>query len=172
MGAETVTPTETKCFLDLLSQAPKGPRLELGVFKGATLGLMKHDGLLYGVDSFEGMPEPTERDIIDGWNPYPKGRLAASIRPMGDAILVKGWVPEILSTLPNIQWAFVHLDMDQYDSTYSALEWLSTRMLPKGIICCDDYFPTRDRLAGGAINEYAKKRPLTGYIERKAWWIC
>ena len=146
--------------------------MELGVYKGETLRLMEHDGLLYGVDSFEGMPQESERDIHHGYNQYPKGRFATPMFSTQKATLVKGWVPEILSSLPDVQWAFVHVDMDQYDSTYAALEWLFPRMMSGGIICCDDYVPNRHYLAGGAINAHSQHRPLTGAIAEKAWWVC
>lgn len=166
-----MTPGETLCFKRLLAKAPAGPRLELGVYRGGALQLMRHAGELYGVDSFEGMPEPSERDVKDGWNPYPKGRLAAAAPRVSGATLIKGWIPQALDKLPDRPWAFVHVDLDQYDSTLSALQWLFIRMAPRGILCCDDWFADRDWLAGGAINQQALQRPLTGTCERKAWWV-
>jgi len=72
---------EMKMFRRLLSIAPSGDRIEFGVLHGATLTLMcAHPGKTYGVDSFEGMAEPTEFDLFpDGRNQYPKGRLAVSM---------------------------------------------------------------------------------------------
>lgn len=165
-----MTTEELACFMDLLGQAPSGPRIEFGVFRGKTLQLMRHSGLLMGVDSFEGMPQHTERDEKDGWIPYPKGRLASAPPKVPGATLVKGWVPDILKYLPVGPYAFAHLDMDQYDSTLAALEWLYPKMLSGGIIVCDDWFKDRDWLAGGAINLFAERVPMTGYAGRKAWF--
>lgn len=169
-----MTKEERACFVGLLRSAPKGPRIEFGVFKGATLNLMvsegKHAGPTYGVDSFQGMAEPSELDIKDGWNPYPKGRLLAAPPYIPDTTIIKGFVPKVLEICPGGPFAFAHVDMDQYWPTWHALTWLFTRMLPGGIICCDDYFTERDWLAAGAINELAQNRPLTGIVGRKAWW--
>ena len=161
----------------MLALAPAGPRIEFGVFRGATLAeISRHVGRTIGVDTFEGMPEPTERDIKDGWNPYPKGRLSAPMalaaRTAPKAELIRGYVPEVLSEISATGFGFAHLDMDQYDSTMAALEWVWPRMASGGIVYCDDWFADRDWLAGGAINEFARKVwPMTGTAGRKAWWI-
>jgi O-methyltransferase len=176
-----MSPKERECFANLIIAAPKGPRIELGVFRGATLALMMHhDDYTYGVDTFEGMPPPSpERDIKDGVNPYPTGRLKAKLVSIAQTIrdhprvqLIQGTVPEILPHIPDNKFAFAHVDMDQYDSTFAALEWLWPRMITGGIICCDDWFSDRDWLAAGAINQFARETvPLSGYVARKAWFI-
>lgn len=161
----------------LLDLASAGPRIEFGVFRGATLlEISNHIGRTIGVDTFEGMPDPTLRDMKDGWNPYPKGRLSA---PMAIAAakapkaeLVRGLVPEILSSIEVAGFGFAHLDMDHFDSTLAALRWVWPRMVSGGVICCDDWFHDHDWLAAGAINAFAlDARPLTGTEGRKAWWI-
>ena len=176
-----MTDKERACFLSLVAQAPRGPRVEFGVFRGATLALMmEHDDWTYGVDTFEGMPPSNpERDVKDGWNPYPAGRLKAGLDSLSTHIrkhplvhLIRGTVPDILPHVPDKLYAFAHVDMDQFDSTLAALEWLWPRMLPSGIVCCDDWFADRDWLAGGAINRFAATvAPMTGHVERKAWFI-
>ena len=174
-----MTLTELNCFMGLLRTAPEGTRIEFGVYRGATLRLIaQHNGATLGIDSFEGMPAPTVRDVKEGWNPYPKGRLSsdyAAVKAEFDkyhsVMILKGWVPEILKSLGDARFAFAHVDLDQYDSTLGTLQWLSTRMIDGGIICCDDYFADRDWLAGGAINEFIRTvRPLSGAHGRKAWF--
>lgn len=173
MGGADMTRQELQCFDGLLAQAPAGPRIEFGVFHGDALRRMAaHEGETIGVDSFEGMPEPTERDIKDGWNPYPRGRLKADPPNVPGARMVRGWVPEVLDDLPDGPYAFAHVDMDQYDSTLAALQWLRPRMMPGGVLCCDDWFADRDWLAAGAINAVARSWPLTGTVGRKAWWVA
>ena len=169
-----MNPLERACFEQLLTQAPPGPRIELGVFRGATLRLIaNHPGATYGVDSFKGMSAPTAHDIKDGWNPYPKGRLAAPMTAIPGATLIQGWVPAVLEHCPAGPYAFAHIDLDQYAPTAAALAWLWTRMAPGGILCCDDWFADRDWLAAGAINAWAAMtRPLDGTVGRKAWWVA
>lgn len=172
-----MTPAELDIFKHLLKRAPFGSAIEFGVFRGATLriiaGQFPH---CIGVDSFAGMPPPNAaRDIKDGWNPYPTGRLAAGMQDAHAAAprasLIRGFVPDVLVQIPDEKFAFAHVDLDQYDSTLAVLQWLDTRMVEGGVVVCDDYFPDRDWLAGGAINEFAKTRPLSGYVGRKAWFI-
>jgi O-methyltransferase len=168
-----MNPDELRAFDTLLAQAPAGARIEFGVFHGDALRRMAaHDGETIGVDSFEGMPEPTERDIRGDWIPYPRGRLKADPPDVPGARLVRGWVPDVLAELPDGPYAFAHVDMDQYDSTLAALQWLRPRMVPNGIVCCDDWFADRDWLAAGAINALARDWPLTGTAGRKAWWVA
>lgn len=163
-------------FRGLLSAAPVGPRMEIGVLRGSTLAMIAaHSGETYGVDSFEGMAEPGERDIVNGINNYPKGRFATPVsivqQAVPSAILIKGFVPEILSNVPDGPFAFVHLDLDHYGPTNAALEWLFPRMMAGGILLCDDWFDGQDFLAAGALNEVAIERPLSGTNGRKAWWV-
>ncbi|MGO8241334.1 TylF/MycF/NovP-related O-methyltransferase [Rhizobium ruizarguesonis] len=178
LGGRLVTPQEHAAFVRLLKQCPDGPRIELGVFRGATLGLIaKHPGITIGVDSFAGMAAPGKRDTKDGWTPYPLGRLSAPMRDAQRAApkarLLKGFVPDILPAITESGFAFAHLDMDQYGPTLAALQWVWGRMAPGGVICCDDWFADRDWLAAGAINDFAAgigRTPDTA--GRKAWWIA
>jgi len=167
-------------FHDLIALAPAGDRIELGVCRGDSLRFIAaHPGLTFGVDSFEGMGDPTPRDIMpDGRNPYPRGRLREPLAkiaakfPNPKIRLVKGWVPDVLQeTLLARPYAFAHVDLDHYTPTVAALDWLWGRMLPGGVLVCDDWFEGKDYLAAGAINERAKVRPFAGTIERKAYWI-
>lgn len=163
-------------FLGLLAAAPAGPRIEIGVLSGRTLALIaRHADVTYGVDSFEGMGDPTERDIVNGINNYPRGRLAVPIEAVRvnvpTAVLIKGFVPAVLKEVPDGPFAFAHLDVDHYEPTKAALAWLSTRMMPGGVLLCDDWFLDQPYLAAGAINEFAQSRPFTGTDGRKAWWV-
>ncbi len=155
---------------DLLAQVPPGPRIEFGVLHGGTLALMvQHDGPTYGVDSFEGFREPGP---LDGTQ-YPKGRFKVSPEQVNapGAVLIKGWVPDVLPELPQGPFAFAHIDMDHYEPTVAALVWIWDRMLPGGIICGDDYFPNRPLLAARALEEWANVHPPAGTQWRKIWWV-
>lgn len=161
-------------FIALLAGAPSGPRIEFGVFMGETLALIAdHPGETYGVDSFEGMAAETPRDVLNGHSHYPKGRFAVppdhARANAPRAHLIQGFVPDILPNVPAGPYAFAHLDMDQYAPTKAALQWIFPRMVPGGIVCCDDWFAGRQELAAGAINEI--DRPFAGTSGRKAWWI-
>lgn len=150
-----------------LALAPEGPRLELGVFRGASLRVIsRHSGITVGFDSFEGMPQPYGRDDYPG-NPYPKGRLKADIssvnlnamQPETQRIkLVKGWVPKDLPRLEAIEdrWAFVNVDLDHLETSLAAFFWAWDRLLPGGVLCSHDYVPSNGRkLAYGAITDFS-----------------
>ena len=173
-----MTPEELALFKQLLSECPEGPRIEFGVLRGATLKVMaKHSGFTIGVDSFEGMGHPGERDIVHGVNAYPKGRLSVSLSTVSRNVpssvrLFKGFVPDILGYIPDLKFAFAHLDMDHYKPTLEALRWIWGRMLKGGIICCDDWFANSPWLAAGAIHDFSlevDQRLKT--FQRKAWWV-
>lgn len=161
-----------------LAEAPAGARIEFGVFKGATLAeIAKHGGKTIGVDSFEGMAEPTERDMFKGGQPYPKGRLAAGMeyarRVAPKAVLVRGFVPDVLSEITDTGFAFAHLDMDQFAPTLAVLDWIAPRMVPGGVVVCDDWFAGRNVLAAGAINQFAAGRGIAlKAAGRMAWFKC
>lgn len=160
----------------ILAMCPNGPRIEFGVFRGATLEkIANHDGVTIGVDTFEGMGAPGRRDTIDGRSPYPKGRLAAPIEGAASLVprarLIKGHVPEVLSEICCDGFGFAHIDMDHYLPTIRALEWVWPRMAPNGIVCCDDWFVGRTQLASGAIAEFAASHELEIMADgRRAFW--
>lgn len=159
----------------LLALAPAGPRIEMGVFRGATLAVIsQHSGETIGVDSFAGMAEPTDRDMPDDKNPYPKGRLACSMdnvaRAVPSARLIRGYVPAVLADVPDQLYAFARLDMDHYEPTKAALDWLWPRMMIGGVLSCDDYFAGNYFLASGAINEFCDTHPIIGHEGREAWF--
>lgn len=166
----------SRTLREVLAQAPRGPRIEFGVHRGATLAIIaEHEGLTVGVDSFEGMAEPGPFDYREGRCHYPRGRLKAPIEIAAARVprarLVRGWVPEVLADLPDGPWAFAHVDLDHYEPTLATLQWLWPRMMRGGIICCDDFFPGRDWLAARAINQVARVHALSGAEGRKGWWV-
>jgi len=159
-----------------LAEAPPGPRVEFGVFRGECLReIARHDGPTIGVDSFAGMAEPTARDIVNGRQPYPKGRLAAPMaaaaRAAPNALLIKGFVPEVLRQILNSDFSFAHVDLDHYAPTRAALDWLADRMCPGGLIVCDDWFAGQTQLAAGAINEFAAERGLDLQTKGPMAWM-
>lgn len=147
------------------------------MFKGDTLALLaEHPGLTIGVDSFVGMPKPSDDDLLHGTHYYPEGKLAAGMeyaqKAAPTAALIKGFVPEVLVHVRVTEFAFAHVDMDQFHSTLEALHWLWPRMMVGGILCCDDWFENRTKLAAGAIALFgrAMNNPPQTYL-RKAWWV-
>jgi O-methyltransferase len=50
----------------------------------------------------------------------------------------RGWFPQVLPPDP-IRYRFAHVDMDTYQSTIAALDYLLPRMVPGGVVVFDDY---------------------------------
>ena len=141
-----------------------GDIAELGVWHGTTFmpmaELAKQDGrVIHAVDSFEGMAAGTQ---LDGGE-YREGALGVggstvfrhlAIGYGGTIEIHEGFVPDILSELDSTQFAFVHLDLDQYLPTLEALRYLWPRMSVGGVLCCHDWWPDKDVLASGAMKTW------------------
>ncbi len=119
-----------------------GGYLEFGVFAGETINLLSStlpDKIIYGFDSFEGLPE-TWRDGFDTATFDREGVLPqvnANVR------LVKGWfnetLPEFVKAHPE-QCAFIHIDCDLYSSTKIVLDTLKNQIGAGTVIAFDEYF--------------------------------
>ena len=126
-----------------LELAPKhGLVLEFGVWKGLwinRIATMAGERLVYGFDSFEGLPEP--------WCVYEPGYLKVDSLPAvrANVQLVKGWfhdtLPKFLAEHPE-PVAFVHVDCDLYSSTKTVLDHLRPRLQRGTVLILDDFFMT------------------------------
>jgi len=147
----------------LATLALPGARVECGVYRGATALLLAHawrsrrpdfrGNDLYLIDSFVGTSASGEHDLIpvrgaDGGTRHePFFRVASAdisaelVRGFfGDfpqALVCAGWIPQVFVTLPERDWAFVHLDVTLYEPTRAALEYFYPRLNPGGVIVCD-----------------------------------
>lgn len=146
-----------------------GAFVECGVWKGgsamvAALGfqeLGQHDRDLYLYDTYEGMSEPTARDVsfkdqaphrewhkIRGTdsNIFCANSLADATASLGTTgyspqrlHFVKGKVEDTIpATVPDAI-AILRLDTDWYESTRHELEHLYPRLVPGGVLIIDDY---------------------------------
>jgi lipopolysaccharide biosynthesis glycosyltransferase len=139
--------------------------IECGVAKGGCLALMSYtagnNNKIYGFDSFEGMPDITEKDIGD----YNKSNIYGGFGSVGDNLsggienvyntfkilnidmknttLIKGFFKDTLNIQENIDSieniGVLRLDGDWYESTRICLEKLYDKVVVGGIIIIDDY---------------------------------
>lgn len=141
-----------------------GLQAECGVFNGCSAlacclarraAEPEFDGAgFHLVDSFEGLSNPTDKDWFEpetaaaGGAPplWPRNGFKSdvdAVRPVFAGFpgvsIRKGWIPEVLDRLPNEQWSFVHIDVDLYGPTRSCLEYFLPRLVPGGVVVCDDY---------------------------------
>lgn len=103
----------------------------------------------YIVDSFEGLSEPTGPDGEFSVKRHAEGaftetsveRVRRTLADFPRVSLHKGWIPDVLRSLPELVFRFVHLDVDLYEPTLAMLRFCYPRMPVGGVILIDDYGP-------------------------------
>ena len=155
---------------DALARKVPGCLVECGVWRGGSAAVMglaaRHAGerrLLHLFDSFEGLPEPDERDgakAISYSHGKSGGALAsihqceAGLAEVQDVILRKVRLPEDLvifhrgwfqDTIPADAKSLgpisvLRLDGDWYESTAICLKHLYPLLSPGGVLILDDYY--------------------------------
>ena len=134
--------------------------VECGVAKGGCLALMAHIGgetnRIYGFDSFEGMPNITEKDLDNHNNPkvYVGNNLSGGIENvyktfktlninMKNVNLIKGFFKDTMNVQENIEnigeICVLRLDGDWYESNMICFDKLYDKVIVGGIIIIDDY---------------------------------
>jgi len=157
-----------------------GAVMECGTYRGGTLLGMAHvltrrgiDARLYGLDSFEGFPEPTAEDALDDGKLHPdvhKGGLGdvsyedlmQRIRRLGYAdriTILKGFFEDTLPSLDKERFSLVHIDCDLYGSYLTCLEFGYPRTLAGGYMVFDDYGSPVYKGADRAVNEFLAGKP-------------
>jgi hypothetical protein len=53
--------------------------------------------------------------------------------------IYESWIPDKFDEIKNLKFQFVHIDVDLYNPTYESLKFFYPRLVPGGIIVCDDY---------------------------------
>lgn len=122
--------------------------LEFGVFSGSSINriaaVAPNDKLVYGFDSFEGLPEEWDRGRQGWWSQKGsfsrEGKLPA-VKP--NVRLIKGWfdntlVPFLAETPGDI--SFLHIDCDLYSSTKTVLDAVGPRLADRCVIVFDEIF--------------------------------
>ena len=131
-----------KLFDAILKDTAKvGLWLEFGVYRGETLNYIASyaPAVIYGFDSFEGLPE-FWRDGFD------KGAFGINEMPEASqkARLVKGWfddtLPEFIANHSGEEISFIHVDCDLYSSTKTIFNLCEDKIKPGTIIVFDEYF--------------------------------
>jgi hypothetical protein len=140
-----------------------GAFAEVGVYQGGSAKLIseaKGDKVFHLFDTFEGLPGATEADrgihrqqqyacSLDSVQTYLDG--------YENLFFHKGLFPESAAGLEEPAYAFVHIDVDLYESTRGCLEYFYSRLSPGGILLSHDY----SMLAGvrKAFGEFFADKP-------------
>ena len=139
-----------------------GDFAEVGVFRGATAKLIceaKGSKNLILFDTFTGLPSPSALD-----HRYTQNNFQGSLRFVQNYLkkynnvqIIKGVFPMSAEFIKDHSFAFVHLDVDLYQSTLDCLKFFYPRMVRGGIILTHDY--NFDAGVTRAINEFFMDKP-------------
>ena len=164
-------------LLNLVGHLP-GAYVECGVYRGATAYWLceaarreqKNGGhrAVHLFDSWQGLPEPGEKD----GGHWSKGKFACTVEDTkrtlrgfeGVTSYHPGWFKDTfllasLGLLPITQVAFLHIDVDLYESTKECLEFFYPRMARGGIIVDDEYGFAQCPGAKLAMDEFFADKP-------------
>jgi hypothetical protein len=134
----------------LKNTSEKGLYLEFGVYTGNTINIIsqnKQDQIIYGFDSFEGLPEDWRNSPNDPLK-YLKGafNINGNLPKVNNNVkLLKGWFSD---TIPiflkenKIQEkiSFLHIDCDLYSSTKCIFDNLGIFLKKDTIILFDEFY--------------------------------
>ena len=76
-----------------------------------------------------------------------------------DVCFYEGWIPERFDDVADCEFAFVYVDVDLYEPTYNSPDFFYERMVPGGILVCDDYGFVDCRGARDAFDEFRADKP-------------
>lgn len=149
------------------AQHPQGIIAEFGVYKGGSLEALARtnpDRAVYGIDSFQGLPEANEHDYhVEGeFADVDYLGMVGYFKVMYPNVrILKGFSPSVFGFFDeHCKFSFVHLDVDLYQSIKDALEFFWDRMLPGGHILFDDYGFTSTPGVKKAIEEWLPEKEL------------
>jgi O-methyltransferase len=149
-----------------------GDFVECGVYKGGTamlsartlrdLGATNKPFHLF--DTFEGMPANADNDASGhGRGDFGDTSLEAVQSRMREFTNVQfhpGYIPTTLEAVRDRTFSYVYADLDLYQSTIDALNFLYLRMTPGGVFICDDYgFIRYKDAAHKAVDEFFADKP-------------
>jgi O-methyltransferase len=157
-------------FCDLMGRISKGLSgavIEVGVWQGGTAAYLPErfpDRKIYLCDTFTGIPYAGDND---GGN-HPVGSFSNTsvdvvreyFNQFPNVSVHQGVFPDELKGLLNKEtFAFVHLDVDMYQSYLDGLNFLYPRMV-KGCICVlDDYHIASAPGCDIAVDEFLSGKP-------------
>ena len=153
-----------------------GDTAECGVFDGGSSFLMCSSrasqrgwsGLHHLFDSFEGLSEPDPADVPldDRTYRWQKHDLAVAedvvLRNLSEFPFVRshpGWIPTRFAEVADRQFSFVHVDVDLFEPTRDSLEFFYDRLVPGGVLLCDDYGSSACPGATKAFDDLVARRP-------------
>jgi hypothetical protein len=156
-------------LLRFVSDLP-GDTAECGVYRGATSYLIScanresrlQNKTHHLFDSFAGLSQPGAADGAH-WS---EGDLRCDIAEVRRALSAftdvkfhPGWIPDSFPEVADRKFSFVHIDVDLLEPTRDSLAFFYPRMMPGGIIVCDDYGISTCPGATSAVEQFLQSKP-------------
>lgn len=154
------------CALKAVEKIP-GDMAEVGVSTGGSAKMISNYAptrTLHLFDTFAGLPKPHAVDSAR----FKPGQYASDFEKVQKYLngcnvrFYKGLFPDTAKDVPDVRFAFVHLDADLYEGTKAGLEWFYPRMSPGAILICHDFVTSEG--VNRAFEEFFKDKPEV-YIE-------
>ena len=152
-----------------------GDICEIGVYRGGSLehfARMCPEKNLIGIDTFEGLPAPSDFDRVTNLGDFP-GHQKGDFGDVNydelkrifeiffkNVMLIRGCFPsdEIINQIKDRQFCFVHVDVDLYQSVKDCCEYFYPMILPRGVILFDDYGFDSTPGCKRAVDEFFKDK--------------
>ncbi|MEX1019737.1 MAG: TylF/MycF/NovP-related O-methyltransferase [Litorilinea sp.] len=178
------------CIEHILQDDIPGDLIETGVWRGGALIYMRGvlasygitDRIVWGADSFEGLPVIDETAHPIDYKIWRTNRLrfAASQAEVEENFrrydlwddqvrLLPGWFKDTLPTAPVERLALLRLDGDYYESTTDALTHLYPKLSPGGFVIIDDYMVNS---CSRAIHDYRAAHGIEEPIQNVDGWCA
>jgi O-methyltransferase len=130
-----------------------------------------HDQGHFMIDSYEGLSEPVAQDGAESKQRWGEKaftntsveRVLQTMKDFPEIKIVQGWIPDVLSEVPEQEYRFVHIDVDLYQPTLDCLHYFYPRLVHGGIIVIDDFGPWRNKKWPGcqhAVRLFSKESSI------------
>jgi O-methyltransferase len=174
-GAEPHTLVSTdRCYM-LISLARyarylAGDFAECGVWNGGTALLLarvlgrESQKQLYLFDSFQGLPKLSgdrDRWFSEGqYAAHSVDRVRSVLQEFDGIIDIRcGWIPQTFAGLEDRRYAFVHVDVDVYQSTLDCCAYFYPRLNAGAVLLFDEYAFAAARGEKDAVDEFFADKP-------------
>ena len=190
MGGSLITNERIEVNLSLLERCSEleGDVIECGVYRGGNLielakklKSIESNKVVYGLDTFEGLPFNSEEDEVAGKQMLPTGLFedtsVESIQHLLDkkgldnVKLIKGLFSESFLSLKDKKFCFAYIDADLYLSIKQCIDFLKPRMVKGGVIMFDDYNSPTCGGANKAVEEGLGKENLFIFPNKRCYWV-
>lgn len=163
--------SQHRCFmlyqLAKYANAKPGQIAEVGVYKGGTAKLISKVAAetaktVYLFDTFSGMP-PTDitKDLHrqGDFHDTSLDSVKKYLRDCKNVQIYQGLFPDTVAPVTDMEFCFVHIDVDIYKSVVDCCTFFYPRVVNGGIMIFDDYGFLRCPGAKMAVDEFFSDKP-------------